>query len=116
MTAGGRREGGGLMDTRRRRVLLWLSEESVVPGAASRRRWTGEPAEKERAMPGPGMELIGEEEIAQVMEVMRSGHLSRYGSADDPRFKAKVYQLEQAVAKLSGVRYGVAVNSGTTAL
>jgi dTDP-4-amino-4,6-dideoxygalactose transaminase len=67
-------------------------------------------------MPGPGMEFIGEEEKRQLLEVIESGYLFRYGSPDNPAFKAKVYQLEQEVARLVGVRYGVAVNSGTTAL
>lgn len=67
-------------------------------------------------MPGPGMDLIGEEEKQQILEVIEGGYLFRYGSADDPAFKAKVYGLEQAVAGLVGVPYAVAVNSGTTAL
>ena len=37
-------------------------------------------------MPGPGIELIGAEETAEVMEVLQSGYLSRYGPSDDPRF------------------------------
>ncbi len=67
-------------------------------------------------MPGPGMELIGEEEKQELLEVLEAGYLFRYGSPDDPAFKAKVYKLEQEVARLVGVRYAVAVNSGTTAL
>ena len=67
-------------------------------------------------MPGPGMELIGEEEKRQILEVIESGYLFRYGSAKDPAFKAKVYTLEQEVSKLIGVEYAVGVNSGTTAL
>ena len=67
-------------------------------------------------MPGPGMELIGEEEKRELLEVLESGYLFRYGSPDDPAFKGKVYQLEQQVAKLVDVRHAVAVNSGTTAL
>lgn len=67
-------------------------------------------------MPGPGMELIGEEEKRELLEVLESGYLFRYGSPDNPAFKAKVYTLEQEVAKLVGVRYAVAVNSGTSAL
>ena len=71
-------------------------------------------------MSGPGMELVGEEEIQEVLEVLRSGYLYRYGvsSGDeaDPRFKGKVYQLEQEIAAMSRVRYAVAVNSGTSAL
>ena len=67
-------------------------------------------------MPGPGMELIGEEEKKELLEVIESGYLFRYGSDDNPNFKAKVYSLETEFAKLSEVRYAVAVNSGTTAL
>ncbi len=67
-------------------------------------------------MPGPGMELIGEEEKEALLEVIESGYLFRYGSLEDPAFKAKVYQLEQAVAQRMGVGYAVAVNSGTSAL
>lgn len=71
-------------------------------------------------MPGPGMELIGEEEIKEVMEVLKGGYLFRYGvslgDTVDPRFKGKVYQCEQEVAKYCGLKYGVAVNSGTSAL
>ena len=49
-------------------------------------------------MPGPGVELIGEEEIAEVMQVLTSRALSRYGSADDPAFGAKVRTVEQEIA------------------
>src|SRR5205823_3896141 len=71
-------------------------------------------------MPGPGMDLIGEEEIKEVMEVLRAGYLFRYGislgAEVDPRFKGKVYQCEKEVAEYAEVKYGVAVNSGTSAL
>ncbi len=67
-------------------------------------------------MSGPGMEFIGEEEKKELLEVIEAGYLFRYGSPDNPAFKAKVYQLEQEVAGRSKVRYAVAVNSGTTAL
>ncbi len=62
------------------------------------------------------MELIGEEEKKEILEVLEAGYLFRYGSMEDPAFKAKVYRLEQEVAKLVGVPYAVAVNSGTSAL
>jgi dTDP-4-amino-4,6-dideoxygalactose transaminase len=66
------------------------------------------------------MELIGEEEIQAVVEVLRSGYVFRYGVSlgdeVDPRFKAKVYECEAAIARHSQVRYAVAVNSGTSAL
>ncbi len=67
-------------------------------------------------MPGPGMELIGEEEKKEILEVLEAGYLYRYGSTDDPRFKAKVVKLEQEVARRVGVPYAVALNSGTSAL
>ncbi|HXV43003.1 MAG TPA: DegT/DnrJ/EryC1/StrS family aminotransferase, partial [Anaerolineae bacterium] len=67
-------------------------------------------------MPGPGFELIGEEEIAEVVELLQGGWIYRYGSEDNPNFKAKVWRFEQAAAELSGVNYAVAVNSGSTAL
>ena len=67
-------------------------------------------------MPGPGMEWIGEEERKAVLEVIESGYLCRYATDDSPKFLAKVYQLEQEFARRCGVRYGVAVNSGTSAL
>jgi dTDP-4-amino-4,6-dideoxygalactose transaminase len=66
------------------------------------------------------MELIGEEEIQEVLEVLRGGYLFRYGvslgAEVDPRFKGKVYQVEREIADYCGVRYAVAVNSGTSAL
>src|SRR6516165_10654132 len=71
-------------------------------------------------MPGPGMELVGEEEIQEVLEVLRGGYLFRYGTSvgkdADPRFKGKVCQCELEIASHAGVRYAVAVNSGTSAL
>jgi len=62
------------------------------------------------------MELIGEEEKKEILEVLEAGYLYRYGSTDDPRFKAKVVKLEQEVARGVGVPHAVAVNSGTSAL
>jgi dTDP-4-amino-4,6-dideoxygalactose transaminase len=63
-------------------------------------------------MPGPGVELIGEEEIAEVLEVLRSRFLSRYGPSDDPAFGAKCRRVEQEVAALAGVRYGLGLSGG----
>jgi dTDP-4-amino-4,6-dideoxygalactose transaminase len=67
-------------------------------------------------MPGPGMELVGEEEIKEVMDVLKSGYLYRYRVDQDPRFQGKVLKLEEEIARQSQVCYAVAVNSGTTAL
>ncbi|MEO8228710.1 MAG: DegT/DnrJ/EryC1/StrS family aminotransferase [Chloroflexota bacterium] len=66
-------------------------------------------------MPGPGIELIGAEEAAEVMEVLQSGYLSRYGPSDDPRFGAKVHHIEETIAKLAGVRYGLGLHGGGSA-
>ena len=66
-------------------------------------------------MPGPGIELVGAEETAEVLEVLQSGYLSRYGPSDDPAFGAKVHHIEEAIAKLSNVRYGLALHGGGSA-
>ncbi len=63
-------------------------------------------------MPGPGIELIGEEEIAEVMEVLTNRSLSRYGHEDDPHFGAKVRHVEQEIAALAGVRFGLGLSGG----
>src|SRR5438477_7707870 len=67
-------------------------------------------------MAGPGLSLVGQEEIDEVLEVLQSGFLYRYGPDADPAFKAKVRTLEDRVAGRLGTRYAVAVNSGTSAL
>lgn len=67
-------------------------------------------------MPGPGMDLIGKEEKEELLEVIESGYLYRYGDTSDPQFKAKVWNLEQDFAKYTQSNYALAVNSGTSAL
>jgi dTDP-4-amino-4,6-dideoxygalactose transaminase len=67
-------------------------------------------------VPGPGRDLIGEEEIELAVDVLRSGYLYRYGPDDDPHFKAYVRQLEDRVAEWTGVRYALATSSGTASL
>ncbi len=66
------------------------------------------------------MEWVGEEEIKEVTEVLKSGYLYRYGVSVgdriDPRFKGKVLQCEREITALMNVKYGVALNSGTSAL
>jgi len=70
----------------------------------------------EEGMGGPGSYLIGDEEKKQIMEVLDKGYLFRYGDESDPRFLAKVWQLEKKVSKILKIPYTVAVNSGTSAL
>ena len=66
-------------------------------------------------MPGPGIELVGAEETAEVMEVLSSGFLSRYGPSDNPAFGAKVHRIEEEGAKLAGVRYALGLHGGGSA-
>jgi dTDP-4-amino-4,6-dideoxygalactose transaminase len=66
-------------------------------------------------VPGPGLDLIGAEELAEVTEVIASRHLSRYGP-DDASFPAKVRRFEDEVAAATGVGYALALNSGTSGL
>jgi 8-amino-3,8-dideoxy-alpha-D-manno-octulosonate transaminase len=67
-------------------------------------------------MPGPGWYLVGEEEKQEVLEVLESGHVYRYGDPNDPKFKKKVFTLQQEFAKKIGVKHCVAVSGGTAAL
>ncbi len=67
-------------------------------------------------MPGPGAVLAGREEIDEVMDVLQTGYLSRYGEDSNPAFKQKVYRFEREFAKKIGVAHAVAVSSGTGAL
>lgn len=67
-------------------------------------------------MTGPGAMNFGDEERTGAMEVLISGHMSRYGSPGDPSWKRKVMTLEQEFAEMCGVRYAVATSSGTSSL
>ncbi len=66
-------------------------------------------------MPGPGLDLLGPEELAEVSDVLASGHLARYGP-DDDSFPAKVRRFEELVAEQADTRFALALNSGTSAL
>jgi dTDP-4-amino-4,6-dideoxygalactose transaminase len=60
--------------------------------------------------------VFGDEERAEVLAVLATGHLSRYGDLDDPNFTHKVYDLEQAFAQYCGSRHALATSSGTASL
>jgi dTDP-4-amino-4,6-dideoxygalactose transaminase len=66
-------------------------------------------------MPGPGLDLYGEEELAELADVIRSRRISRYGP-DDATFPAKVRGFEEEVCRRAGVGFALGVNSGTSAL
>lgn len=65
---------------------------------------------------GPGSYVFGEEERKELLDVMESGYLFRYGAPDDPDFKRKVVTFEEEFAKRTGAKYCVALSSGTGAL
>ena len=67
-------------------------------------------------MPGPGWYLVGEEEKQEVLDVLESGHVYRYGDPNDPKFKKKVFTLQQEFAETIGVKHCVAVSGGTAAI
>lgn len=67
-------------------------------------------------MAGPGAYCFGDEERKEVMDVLQSGVLSRYGDLNDPNFKHKVYSFEQEFAEYCGVNHALATNSGTSSL
>jgi 8-amino-3,8-dideoxy-alpha-D-manno-octulosonate transaminase len=64
----------------------------------------------------PGFELIGEEERREVLQVIESGVLMRYGfdAARNGQWKSR--ELEQALATRFGTRHAHVCSSGTAAL
>ena len=67
-------------------------------------------------MAGPGSYWIGKEETDEVMDVMQSGYLSRYGDLNDPKFRRKVYTFEKEFAEFCGVDHSLVTSSGTSAI
>ncbi|MDR3644484.1 MAG: DegT/DnrJ/EryC1/StrS family aminotransferase [Clostridia bacterium] len=65
---------------------------------------------------GPGSYVFGEEEKKELLDVVETGYLFRYGTEDDPLFTHKVATFEKEFAELIGVKHCVAVSSGTGAL
>lgn len=65
---------------------------------------------------GPGSFLLGEEEKKALIEVIDSGKIFRYGDENDPKFLAKVWNLEKDLAKYLKMKHVIAMNSGTSAL
>ncbi len=65
---------------------------------------------------GPGSYVFGKEELQEVMEVMQSGYLFRYGDPSDPRFLHKCVDFENLFAEKMQVRHALATTSGTVSL
>jgi 8-amino-3,8-dideoxy-alpha-D-manno-octulosonate transaminase len=67
-------------------------------------------------MSGPGRNFIGNEERREVLDVLESGHLFRFGLKPDPEYKQKVVMFEDEFKEFMGTKYCLAVTSGTAAL
>lgn len=65
---------------------------------------------------GPGAFWFGDEERKEVMDVLESGHLFRYGSPDDPIFCRKTVTFESEFAAKMNAAHAVATTSGTGSL
>ena len=63
-----------------------------------------------------GAELIGKEEIKEVMDVMETGILMRYNFDEQRQGVFKVRQFEQEFAAYCGASHALGVTSGSTAL
>ena len=63
-----------------------------------------------------GAELIGKEEIKEVMDVLRTGVLARYAFDKERQGIWKVRDFEKAFAKYTGAKYALGVTSGSAAL
>lgn len=63
-----------------------------------------------------GAEMIGKEEIQEVLEVLQTGILIRYNFDQERGGVFKVREFEEAFAKYCGARHALGVTSGTAAL
>ena len=64
----------------------------------------------------PGFEVFGEEEKREVLDVLESGVLFRYGFEEQRGNQWKVRQFEEAFARYTGATHALAVSSGSAAL
>jgi len=64
----------------------------------------------------PGFELMGPEELKEVMDVMETGILMRYGFDNERKGVFKVRQFEEEFARYCGAGYSLGVTSGSSAL
>ena len=64
----------------------------------------------------PGMEVYGAEERKEVMDVLETGALFRYGHENIRKGMWKFLEFEAEVCKHTGAKHAHAVTSGTTAV
>ena len=65
---------------------------------------------------GPGSYVFGAEERKELMDVIESGYLFRYGTEGVDGFQHKVASFETELAEKLGIRFATATSSGTGAL
>lgn len=65
---------------------------------------------------GPGSYVLGAEEKKELMDVIESGHLFRYGVRGEDGFVHKVASFEKEMAQNLNLKHVVATSSGTGAL
>jgi dTDP-4-amino-4,6-dideoxygalactose transaminase len=65
---------------------------------------------------GPGSYVLGEEEKKELLDVIESGGLFRYGVPGVDGFQHKVASFEQEMAATIGIKHTVATSSGTGSL
>ena len=63
-----------------------------------------------------GAEMIGKEEIKEVLEVLETGILIRYNFDVERKGVFKCREFEEAFAKYCGAKYALGVTSGSAAL
>ncbi len=64
----------------------------------------------------PGTELFGDDERREVLEVLESGILFRYGHDDRRLGRWKAREMEAEVREYTGAQHALAVSSGSTAV
>jgi 8-amino-3,8-dideoxy-alpha-D-manno-octulosonate transaminase len=64
----------------------------------------------------PGYEVLGEEEKREILEVLETGVLFRYGFPAQRKGRYKVEEFEKKFAEFTGRKYALAVSSGSAAL
>jgi 8-amino-3,8-dideoxy-alpha-D-manno-octulosonate transaminase len=64
----------------------------------------------------PGYEVLGEEEKKEILEVLSTGVLFRYGFPAQRKGRYKVEEFEKKFAEFTGRKHALAVSSGSAAL